>query len=43
MDVGPHRELVDRCEVYRALWLQQTRYLDGARGGAPAPALAHGD
>jgi ATP-binding cassette subfamily B protein len=35
MDVGPHRELVERCAVYRALWLQQTRYM-AAEGGMVA-------
>jgi hypothetical protein len=40
MDVGPHRDLVERCPVYRQLWLQQTRYLDGQRGGAAAAAAA---
>jgi len=42
MDVGPHRELVERCPVYRQLWLQQTRYMEGQRGAAPAPVLAQG-
>jgi ABC-type bacteriocin/lantibiotic exporter with double-glycine peptidase domain len=39
MDVGPHRELVERCEVYRQLWQQQTRYMDAPRAAA---ALAQG-
>ena len=44
MDVGPHRELVERCSVYRALWLQQNRHLDGQnQRPAGLPALAHGD
>ncbi len=42
MDVGPHRELVDRCPVYRQLWLQQTRYMQSTRAAAPAPVLAQG-
>ncbi len=42
MDVGPHRELVDRCPVYRQLWLQQTRYMESTRAVAPAPVLAQG-
>ena len=40
MDVGPHHELVERCAVYRQLWLQQTRYMETPR--APAPVLAQG-
>ncbi|KAA5609804.1 peptidase domain-containing ABC transporter [Rhodovastum atsumiense] len=42
MDVGPHRDLVERCPVYRQLWLQQTRYMDSQRAAAPAPVLAQG-
>ena len=42
MDVGPHRDLVDRCPVYRQLWLQQTRYMESQRAAAPAPVLAQG-
>ena len=40
MDVGPHRDLVDRCPVYRQLWLQQTRYMESQRTAQPAPVLA---
>ena len=44
VDVGPHTVLVERCAIYRTLWLQQNRHLDPQRGGqAPAPALAQGD
>ena len=28
VDIGPHRELVERCAIYRHLWLQQNRHLD---------------
>jgi ABC-type multidrug transport system fused ATPase/permease subunit len=42
MDVAPHRELVERCEVYRQLWKQQTRYMESQRATAPAPVLAQG-
>jgi ATP-binding cassette subfamily B protein len=38
MDVGPHHALVERCPVYRQLWLQQTRYMESQR----APVLAQG-
>ncbi len=40
MDVGPHRDLVDRCPVYRQLWLQQTRHMESQP--AAAPVLAQG-
>lgn len=45
MDLAPHRELVERCPVYRQLWLQQNRHLysSGQRPAAPMPALAQGD
>ena len=45
MDIGPHRELVERCPVYRQLWLQQNRhmYTQGQRQAAATPALAQGD
>ncbi len=44
IDVAPHNVLVERCSIYRTLWLQQNRHLDPQRGGqAPAPALAQGD
>jgi ABC-type bacteriocin/lantibiotic exporter with double-glycine peptidase domain len=42
VDLGPHRELVERCAVYRQLWLQQNRHIDfqGKAHVAPAPAFA---
>jgi subfamily B ATP-binding cassette protein HlyB/CyaB len=44
MDIGPHHQLVERCAMYRQLWAQQHRHLDG-RGarGAVTPRLVHGD
>ena len=46
LDVGPHNVLVERCAIYRQLWLQQNRHMDSqGRGGTtgPAPVLAQGD
>jgi ABC-type bacteriocin/lantibiotic exporter with double-glycine peptidase domain len=42
IDMGPHRELVERCAVYRHLWLQQNRHIDsqGKAHVVPAPAFA---
>ncbi len=42
VDVGPHRELVERCAVYRHLWFQQNRHIDfqGKPHVAAAPAFA---
>jgi HlyB family type I secretion system ABC transporter len=42
MDIGPHKELVERCPVYRQLWLQQNRHLETKPPG-PKPVLAQGD
>jgi subfamily B ATP-binding cassette protein HlyB/CyaB len=36
VDMGPHRELVERCAIYRQLWLQQNRHTEGAAAHAPA-------
>ncbi len=39
MDIAPHKVLLERCAIYRALWLQQNRHLDlqGARAALLAP------
>ena len=47
VDMAPHRTLLERCTLYRQLWQQQTRYMDGS-GGAPraaalTPAIGQGD
>jgi ATP-binding cassette subfamily B protein len=34
LDVAPHATLLDRCTVYRQLWMQQNRHLDRS-GGRP--------
>jgi ATP-binding cassette, subfamily B, bacterial HlyB/CyaB len=45
--VGTHPELVERCPVYRMLWLQQNRHMTENQGntrhGSPTPVLAQGD
>ena len=45
VDLGTHHELVERCPIYRHLWLQQNRHLDpqGKSNAASSPALAQGD
>ncbi len=45
VDIAPHSVLVERCAIYRQLWLQQNRHLDPQRGSGtgPAPVLAQGD
>ena len=37
VDMAPHAVLVERCAIYRALWLQQNRHMDPA--GARAALL----
>jgi ABC-type bacteriocin/lantibiotic exporter with double-glycine peptidase domain len=47
LDIGTHPELLERCSVYRLLWLQQNRHMTETQGntrhGSPTPALAQGD
>ena len=45
VDVAPHDVLLERCPIYRALWLQQNRHMDpvGARAALLAPVSAQGD
>jgi ATP-binding cassette, subfamily B, bacterial HlyB/CyaB len=42
VDIGQHRELVERCAIYRHLWLQQNRHAAalGARQPSPKPVAA---
>jgi ABC-type bacteriocin/lantibiotic exporter with double-glycine peptidase domain len=42
LDLGSHCELVERCAVYRQLWLQQNRHIDyqGKAHAAPLAAFA---
>ena len=44
VDIGPHAELLERCAIYRLLWLQQNRHLDsqGRAHVTPRPALTQG-
>src|SRR6201993_1521371 len=44
MDIAPPQVLLERCAIYRHLWAQQHRHMDG-RGprGAVTPRLVRGD
>jgi HlyB family type I secretion system ABC transporter len=45
VDVGPHDDLVERCAIYRHLWMQQNRHIDAAlerNAVAAAAALTQG-
>jgi ATP-binding cassette subfamily B protein len=39
VDIAPHRLLLERCAIYRQLWMQQSRHLDSH--GLSHAALAH--
>jgi len=39
VDIAPHRVLLERCAIYRQLWMQQSRHLDSQR--LRHAALAH--
>jgi HlyB family type I secretion system ABC transporter len=39
-DIGQHHELVERCAIYRHLWLQQNRHALGTRQPIPKPVVA---
>ncbi|HEY1941451.1 MAG TPA: peptidase domain-containing ABC transporter [Roseiarcus sp.] len=40
MDIGPHTVLLDRCPIYRQLWLQQNRHLHAPNQGRRHAPLA---
>ena len=44
VDIAPHRQLLERCTVYRQLWAQQSRHLDsqGPRHAPLALPIARG-
>jgi ATP-binding cassette subfamily B protein len=42
VDVAPHSVLLDRCAIYRQLWAQQNRHLDGASVRTIGPRLVTG-
>jgi subfamily B ATP-binding cassette protein HlyB/CyaB len=44
LDMAPHRVLVERCAVYRHLWMQQNRHMDAAQNRTGVtPVRAEGD
>ena len=45
-DIGTHRVLLERCAIYRQLWMQQNRHMNSTgdgRHGSIKPVLAEGD
>ena len=45
VDMAPHTVLLERCAIYRTLWLQQNRHMDpvGARAALMSLSAAQGD
>jgi len=45
MDIAPHRTLLERCSVYRTLWMQQNRHLESAatKQASVVPVMSQGD
>ncbi len=39
VDVAPHAMLLERCAIYRPLWLQQNRHMDPAGAARPCCAV----
>ena len=40
VDMAPHEQLLERCSIYRHLWLQQSRHMQKHAGGFVAPVHA---
>ncbi|GBR50868.1 ABC export transporter fused inner membrane and ATPases [Gluconobacter sphaericus NBRC 12467] len=43
IDIAPHRVLLERCEIYRMLWLQQNRHMTDNDGPGSAGQLTEGE
>ncbi|MGO3517397.1 MAG: peptidase domain-containing ABC transporter [Acetobacter cibinongensis] len=35
VDIAPHDVLLERCDIYRTLWMQQNRHTEGRSAGKP--------
>lgn len=47
-DIGPHEVLLERCAIYRTLWMQQNRHTESRKNADAdrndaAPLIAEGD
>ena len=42
MDIAPHHVLLERCEIYRTLWMQQNRHMNASASPDDADELAEG-
>ena len=43
VDMAPHKVLLERCSIYRTLWSQQNRHMDGGRAPPALAVAAEGD
>ena len=45
VDIAPHKVLLERCSIYRTLWSQQNRHMEGGRNASAAlvPVAAQGN
>ncbi|WP_408871132.1 peptidase domain-containing ABC transporter [Gluconobacter cerinus] len=43
MDIAPHHVLLERCEIYRTLWMQQNRHMNASASPDDADQLAEGE
>ncbi|WP_415575427.1 peptidase domain-containing ABC transporter [Gluconobacter sp.] len=43
MDIAPHHVLLERCEIYRTLWMQQNRHMNASAAASDADQLAEGE
>ncbi|EHH68233.1 secretion ATP-binding protein [Gluconobacter morbifer G707] len=43
VDIAPHAVLLERCEIYRILWLQQNRHMNSSGPSGEAGRLTEGE
>ena len=43
VDIAPHHVLLERCEIYRTLWLQQNRHMNSSGPSEAAGQLSEGE
>ncbi|ARW47278.1 peptidase domain-containing ABC transporter [Acetobacter pasteurianus] len=42
-DIAPHNVLLERCDIYRTLWMQQNRHTEGQASSEGASLIAEGE
>ncbi|WP_215754699.1 peptidase domain-containing ABC transporter [Acetobacter sp. P5B1] len=42
-DIAPHDVLLERCDIYRTLWMQQNRHMDGKAKPGSSSLVAEGE